>query len=67
MVATIRHERAYFNAACAANIPESWTVYPEGEECAYPCADLADTRSLAENFGYKVTLVIGPQGREPAP
>jgi|TARA_R110000824_G_scaffold401687_2_gene613634 hypothetical protein len=52
--ATIRHEPAYFNAVAYANIPESWTIYPDDGSLKMPCEDMADARAVAARFGYTI-------------
>ena len=57
--ATIRHEPAHFNAVAYANIPESWTVFPDDGSPKMPCDSVSEAREIAERFGYRVTRVEG--------
>ena len=52
--AQIRREPAYFNAVAYANVPESWTIYPDDGSPPMPCEDMADARAVAARFGYTI-------------
>jgi len=55
--ATIRFEPAYFNSVCYANIPESWTVFPDNGRPKLKCDSVEDAREVAASFGYEITCV----------
>ena len=52
--ATIQHEPAYFNTVAYANIPESWTIFPDNGAPKLACDSLQDAREVAERFGYTI-------------
>jgi hypothetical protein len=52
--ATIRHEPGYFSNTCYANIPDSWTIFPDDGSPKIPCDSHADAEEVAEQFGYTI-------------
>ena len=62
--AQIIHQPAHFNPVAYANIPESWTIFPDNGAPKLPCDSLQDAREVAERFGYTIKEYAGQRSIE---